>query len=768
MEAFFIKAAEKYQPGYREKLVYVNPKNNQISLNISDFKTTWGFGKPALDTYVAKLTIEAKGSTGQFKVDDFSTGKKINLSIEYLLQLNEVHLDNALQTHLRLEGVEKVFNDQIRQFVKDFGRDHDLIDSPDYHLPDLQRYITARLAQVEPGFVITLRVNLVDYTPQKEQVSCEGLKLRFRGGKGDVMIHFDAEVTVDQLNRDIARQSKLNDKAQLLVHLQEWIKAHFIEQVSAADFFNRTYRRTTLTDQLESMLNRELRSHGRKLVFFEINENFLREHSAPGTITVPVQVACQVRQASKFIQLDVSTKVTMELDDEGKAILAGMTNPGALEAWAMKNITEIVETTFLEQKDFADIVISFFDGYNTIENSIGNELRRRAENIGYRLKYYNVLPHLSEYENKHIEVIVSDMVFTTKGGDIPLSLSFEIEGTIKNWGDIKEYLRPDKDLNKSIKEKAIAAVKEVLLDNDAHRLYLHFYEPYGHQPSVEKELQDKITSALDEFRLEELKIRLIPAGSDIKTRSSKILNKKRSASIVFKSLKKDSPPENIYYHFNFSIIGIVGFNVFYSSKDLEIEPWMQQISESLESLLTIFLQTIEAQHVKYEHEEVRRYLEQVFRQDYAVPEIKRGFGLEIDIFEFRRDLTEKERVESRTASHYFAEKGKIDQERISKEFVKLLDAGDTEREKITERLEYLRQNAFRTAEEEEEMRNLEKQLLALKKRQENPIDALHAKYGGESPAVDPLALLEAKIAQRQLNTVQRPALEEKNDNSEPE
>lgn len=76
MEAFFIKAAEKYQPGYREKLVYVNPKNNQISLNISDFKTTWGFGKPALDTYVAKLTIEAKGSTGQFKVDDFSTGKK--------------------------------------------------------------------------------------------------------------------------------------------------------------------------------------------------------------------------------------------------------------------------------------------------------------------------------------------------------------------------------------------------------------------------------------------------------------------------------------------------------------------------------------------------------------------------------------------------------------------------------------------------------------------------------------------------------------------
>jgi len=772
METLFSKVSDKYQPAHREKLVYFNLKNNQVSLDLNDFKSAWNrvvMTKPIVETYLAKLKTDVRGSTGQFRVDDFATGKHINLIVEYMIQINETKLEYAFRSYLRSSELETVFNNHIKDIVQDYNRNNPLVNSPDTYIPELNRYLTAQLCEFEPGYSPTCRINLVDFIPEKEQVNSEGLKVRFKGGKDEITIHFKSEVAIDSFRRDAARQSVLKDKNQLRVHLQELVKAYFLERVIQVNFFDRSYRRATLTEELESYLNLELRLHGRKLVFFEFNETTLREHSAPAGISaLPVQVGCQVRHASKFIPLDVSTKVTMELGDEGQAVIAGMTSRGALEGWAMKNIKEIVETTFLEQKDFADIVIAFFDGNNTIESAIGDELRKRADDIGYKLKYYSVLPNLSKYENKRVEISDSAMEFKTKGGDIPLFLSFEVEGGIKSWGAIKEYLRPDKDLNKNIKDKTIAAIKEILLENYADRLYMHFYEPFDGKFSVEKELQDKITDALEEFKLEDLKIRLIPAESDIKTRFAKVLNKITRVSIVFKSLRKDSLPEDIHYHFSYRIIGIdrenSGFNVFYSSKDLEIDYWMEEISKLLKSKLISFLNTIDAPLVKYEHEKIRQFLEERFKLEHAIPEIKRGFGLEIDLHEFRRDLTEKEKVESQTASHYFAEKGKSDQERITKELSGLLDSGEEETETIKFRLNelYLYGN-FKTPDQEAEIKRLEMRLAELHDRKESVVDRLHARYGGESNnSVDPLALLEA--AKQQL----LPPRNEKKEESETE
>lgn len=759
MEALFTQVSEKHQPAHREVLVYHNRKNDKISLQIKDFKSAWnkvGLTKTTIDTYLADLKTEARCTTTQFRIDDFASGKHIDLIVEYLVQLNEHEVEKGLESFLRSRDLEPVFNDYIKALTKDFSREHPLIDAPDSLASELQQYLRSQLRSFEPGYLVTCRVKVVDFIPDKEQINSEGLKVRFKGGKGEIKLHFNAEVAVDRLNRDAARQSSLRDKAQLRVHLQELVRSYFVAEVEQERFFDRRYRRSILTEDLEDHLNRELRPHGRKLVFFEFNENLLREHSAPeGLSALPVQVACQVRHASKFVSLDVSTKVTMELADEGQAIMSGISTSGSLKAWAIKNIKEIVETTFLEQEDFADVVIAFFDGNNTIEKAIGDELGIRARTIGYDLKYYNVLPNLEKFENRQVTVNEQGVEFKTKGGDIPLSLSFEIEGTIQKWGEVKKFLRPeqDNDLRREIGDKAKAAIKEVLLENYAERLYMHFYEPYEGKPSVEKELYHKISEAISEFKLDDLKIRLIPAESDIKSRFAKVLNKIKRVTVVFKSLRKDSMPEDLVYHFSYRIIGIdrenAGFNVFYSSKDLEVQYWMGQIAERLKTTLITFLNTLETQLVKYDREDVRRKLEEIFQYQYAVPEIKRAFGMDIDIHEFRRDLTERETVDSKTASHLISKKGESDRERINREFAALLDEGKEEKRTIEKRLNELYQyGVFKTEEQEAELKRLEARLKKLNKKNESVIDSFESRFTQDaSTDIDPLTLLESKEQQ---------------------
>lgn len=746
------KVNEDYKVRFNENMVFYSPDKKDFSMNVSDFKAGMFMSlikKPVIHCYAVNLSEELVGESDKISIGDFSDDKYVDLKAHFELKVRPDAMFKAVETYMNNSDLLTLTKYYIKDWIKKYNKEYKLWEDPNGHRIRLQNYISEMAEMSNFGFELISRVTILDFFAHRLTINSSFFPVRLKDKKGEINIKFDTEAILITDHKEQARHSKFADANELENLIKELLKNYFLESVSKDNYFKSKYQQGILPKELLAYLNENLVSQGRRLSYFELEDKNPTGESTPERIvSLPVEVECKIKQGTQFIKVKVSNEVKMELKDEGKAVLGGINSQSDLEKWAVKNIDEIVKGEYLEISDFADLVIDFFDNDNSLKDKIGKKLKKRAKEIGYKVRYYNVLPVLSGFEDKRIKIQKDDVEFKTKGGDIPLYLSFDLQGVIEKWAPVRKYLMPGADLRGKITEKAIDTIKEIVQRNYPERLYMHFYDSVDGQESIEKLLIRGIESAMRDFNLQDLSIGLFPAKSDIKTRFFKVVNKPFKVTTEFKSLKSDALPESIHYHFGFQIIGIdkdnAGFNKFYSSKDIDLDFWKQQISDVLESELISYLQTLEVVFVKYEHDKIRHHLEKQFKDEYAIPKIKQVFGLEIDVYEFRRDLTEEELDEAKTGSHLIAKTGEAKRNEITN----ALKAPDNalELKRIDARIKEITQfGVFKTPEQEEELNRLKEKREKVQNQTSDVLAEYKAKRAQQKASkMDALQLLAQK------------------------
>mgnify|MGYP007021600398 FL=1 len=184
-----------------------------------------------------------------------------------------------------------------------------------------------------------------------------------------------------------------------------------------------------------------------------------------------------------------------------------------VEDWVKRKLEKIVKPLLID-KNYADILCDFSQEAEAIRQAMQIE----AESIGYYVKHILSVTkqeHSQLLENLEIKDEKSE--FLTNVASINVKLSTAVNLKFTSLEKIDYYLNKKVDDIKKIIQKTInRTTEEIIRTIEPERFYMRFYKPKNGEKSVEQELKDEITKALeDKFGATLIRVVPIPEQTDI-------------------------------------------------------------------------------------------------------------------------------------------------------------------------------------------------------------------------------------------------------------
>ncbi|MDY6802415.1 MAG: hypothetical protein SXA11_01210 [Cyanobacteriota bacterium] len=354
-------------------------------------------------------------------------------------------------------------------------------------------------AKDEVGLNINFRLSLGD-EKQLEAVKIGPTEITVYVSDSDDKLDLELQT---ELIVDNPVQAISNQKSRWLISIvkvtKEEVKRYLLEKVSISQFYYEL--KDTVRNGLVKHLDSVLRDRGRRVGYLYLNSKTISSSPVPKELVeITHNVDCKVQKYKGLVS--VENTLQMLPQDVRRYISAQSPN---LEAWVRSKLEKIVKPLLLDKK-YANILKDF----SKESEEIRQQMQVEADSIGYIVKHIVSLPKQEHGELlENLEINDKSEFFTNATG-VKVNLSTAVNLKFESFEKIEDYLNQTVDEIKDlIKEAVNSSTRENIRAIDPERFYMRFYEPTAGEKSVEEELKDAITRALEE-RFGAIVIRVVP------------------------------------------------------------------------------------------------------------------------------------------------------------------------------------------------------------------------------------------------------------------
>ena len=453
------------------------------------------------------------------EVRDFAKNRKLGISVAYRASCPP---GNEQQVALALCGDDSPGDEldrKIERWVAQITdeRSAEFIENYFGQVEGLQNSLK-KIARNEVGLKIDFRLSL-EKEKQLESVKIGPTKITVYVSDSDEALELELQTELIVDNPVIATSSLASGWLISLVKItKEEIKKYLLENVTISQFYYEL--KDTIRNGLVKHLDNILHDKGRKVGYLYLNSQQVSSSPVPKELVeIQSTVDCRVQKYADLVS--VENTLQMLPQDVRRYISAQSPN---LKAWVENKLERIIKPLLLDKK-YVDILLDF----DKESEEIRRAMQVEAESIGYAVQHIVSLPKLEHLVLKeNLEIRDSkDREFSTNAASIKVKLSTTANIKFENFDKIEDYLVKIDEENQLV-SKSVKEIKDLVIDTinsttrellrtvDSERFYMRYYESATEEKSVEQELVEAITKAIEErFGAKVLRIVPIPEQTDI-------------------------------------------------------------------------------------------------------------------------------------------------------------------------------------------------------------------------------------------------------------
>ncbi|NEO73062.1 hypothetical protein [Moorena sp. SIO3H5] len=635
------------------------------------------------------------------EVTDFAKDRKLPISVAYRASCLPGKENQVAQALCGDNSPGYEFDKRIKRWVFQLTdeRAAEFIDNYYSQVEWLQNELKTKAAE-EIGLNLDVRLSL------KNRKQLEPVKI----GLKEIPVYvkdsdnlLDLEVETELIVHDqVKATSNLDyDCWNFLTNLtKREIQKYLRENTTISKFYYEL--KDTVRHELVNHLNSILDKQGLRVGYLFINSKTVSSSLLPKELVeIQYRVECKVQKYAGSVY--VENNLQMLSQDFRRYISAQSPN---LQGWVETKLEKIVKPLLLD-KNYADILCDFSQEAEAIRQAMQIE----AESIGYRIKHIVSVPkqeHSQLLEKLEIKDDTSE--FSTNLASIKVTISTTVDLKFISLKKIEDYLNKTvDDIKELIKETINRTTRVIIRTIDPERFYMRFFDPKSGEKSVEQELKDEITQALEEqFGAQIIRVDPITEQTEIMDYVNKLMGEVGSFECEVLSLTGGEP---VTFQGDFKILGIepnswytfqlafpsmrqpkeklweehealkneysnliksgdVGNNRNKLDKIHQIidaikneYPGINKIKISIENSITAKLETAKSELLRYTDFEHLSTMESYINQ-WARESVIEQYGLEIKITNLSRSRTQEEKS-------FYEAKAKLQRANLDKELAKI-------------------------------------------------------------------------------------------------
>lgn len=446
----------------------------------------------------------------------------------------------------------------------------------------------------------------------------------------------------------------------------------------------------------------------------------------------------------KNATIPINHTLVLRLEDKQKLQMAHL---GDLKEWFERRLFEATQSTVLE-KTYADIV-------SDIElRCLVGKVEAIALEIGFRVQQLHQIANVEEgklldgfffdTDNGSGDARVLD--FSTSDSRIQVRYNFVISGRISRLtGAVSNFLKPGVDIVDLMRNEVLTTARQFLMRRKPEEVYLNMNLSTGEIVEVEKDLANEISARLaKKFDAIDLEVRVNPLPTDLTQRRDQLCE----ATPFFEF---ENFSQNIHYKVYYKVLDVIpgGFLNFQKHRGKSPDVELAEISEHLRIVVQEYLNT----YLPIDFDALRgadfaQYLLEVLT--IAEKRVGDVFGLAV-----RHSVTE--RMPTRIENNY------LKTLKTNDDLFEIEEARRIENGKALARGEYQsllnlqeRLQEFQNADDFEGMKEVQKQIDAIKERDTSSFKPLGGKQFLRAGAEEKGVLDQARADAKQLKGLEAP------------
>ncbi len=325
--------------------------------------------------------------------------------------------------------------------------------------------------------------------------------------------------------------------------------------------------------------------------------------------------------------ITVQNKVKMTLQDKRKYMEKFVPS---LASWVKEHLQETFNDVLFEV-DYLNFVTQFSEYHAPIRDQI----REKANNIGYKLEHLIIEPQLEPLTWRDtFSIEVSDKFTTKVGNKVPLKIVVYL--SISDLSKVGKYLNTD--IKAEIKKTIQEVTESILIQIEPHRFYMRFESDYeGGTPvvvSLKKTIQAKLE---DKFAatVESITPQMEKEENDVIHRLDHLIS--QFGNLDFQVYSVAGPGEKTHFKGRFQVKGVENSR---EAWDLFIKRKfdMEEIVQAIEDYLISHVNSLPPEALQYKDNDHQIKLKNIMEQ-LAQECATNSFGLGISLNSIRREQT---------------------------------------------------------------------------------------------------------------------------------
>jgi hypothetical protein len=547
------------------------------------------------------------------EVRDFAQNRKLGISVAYRASCPS---GKEQQVALALCGDDSPGDEldrKIKRWVAELTdeRTAEFIDNYFGRVERLQNDLKEK-ARNEVGLKLDFRLSL-DKEKQLESVKIGPTKITVYVSDSDEALELQLQTELIVDDPVIATSNLASGWLISLVKItKEEIKKYLLERTTISQFYYEL--KDTIRNGLVKHLDSVLREKGRRVGYLYLDSQQVSSSPVPKELVeIQSTVDCRVQKYAGLVS--VENTLQMLPQDVRRYISAQSPN---LKAWVENKLERIIKPLLLDKK-YVNILLDFHKESEEIRRAMQVE----AESIGYEVQHIVSLPkleHLTLKENLEIRD-GKDREFSTNAASIKVKLSTTANIKFENFEKIEDYLVKIDEENQLV-SRSVREIKDLIIDTinsttreilrtvDPERFYMRYYESATGEKSVEQELVEAISKAIEErFGAKVLRVVPIPEQTDIVDYLQRLMGMVGSFQCEVPSLTGGDP---VKFQGDFKILAIEqGSWYIFQSAFQSMRESQQELLQELEALKEDYSNVIDLGDVEDSREELQKISQRI-------------------------------------------------------------------------------------------------------------------------------------------------------------
>lgn len=565
-------------------------------------------------------------------VSDFESNRSIGICTYYQASCRPGNEEIVVLALFSNSHPGEELNNLITELLLDHTRNQETKFFDNYHSEQasLQKLISDRVFH-KVGLDLKVRISL-DGEEKLQPIVLGPLFVPVRvkdqiGKELDLKISATLQVEEKNKIKALLRKWILSD---LENFIQEGTKKHITDYLKLEQFYNELH-----TGELRRNLINILNPALNELTGYRL-EHLLIEHGVAAApkiedfFEMEQEVECKIQEYPKPVT--IKNTLQMILEDIGK--YKACQSP-RLNLWAKESLERIIHESLFDAR-YIDLLINF----EQREQEIKTQMSKKAQAIGYRIKYLITVPDIEHRKLRENFTIDTEGSFATKFSDVLVKLQIVVVARVNDLTSVKKYFNRQDDVISLMRETFLAEARQYLHTIDPEVFYMDFFHSRtAGERSVEKKLGNIITSCLKRnFGAEVIKVISKVLDTELMERFKKLKGQLCPFEVEVESLHSGDY-DSVKFMGRFQILGVDqnGWHTF-QSREYAIEKIREYVEENIRGILG----TQENPNLKYKDP---KHLAKITSEinSFVKVKISEAFGLLINIIAFYREKTHDEK-----------------------------------------------------------------------------------------------------------------------------